>query len=71
MAKPWEKETYDFTAEGKKPKKPPRKKKPKKPAGPGSIAEDIHDELVGRNKELAPYAETGPGASKKKKRKKY
>jgi hypothetical protein len=65
MAKPWEKETYDFTGgETPKRKKPKKKKKPRKPPGPGSIAKDVHDELVARNKKLAPYAKTGPGAPK-------
>jgi hypothetical protein len=52
MAKPWEKETVDFTG-GAKKKVAPKKKAKKKKVGPGSMAEDVHDELVKRNKELA------------------
>ena len=63
--KPWE---HGYVAP-KKPSAAAKKKKKKKRRGPGSTAEDVHDELVKRNKKFAPYAETGPGAPSTYKRK--
>lgn len=77
---PKKKKKWDDKVEGKKPwehgyKSPPKPTKKKKAAagptpGVGSMAEDVHNELVKRNKKFAPYAETGPGAPKKKKKRK-
>jgi hypothetical protein len=50
--KPWE---HGYVA----PKKPTaaakKKKKKKRKAGPGSVAEDIHDEMVSRNKKIVKH----------------
>jgi hypothetical protein len=77
-----EKKKWDDEEEGRKPWEaaPTKKKKKRKKAqrqavagptpgrkGPGSMAEDVIEELTKRNKKLAPYAKTGPGAPKRRK----
>ena len=61
-----DKKKWDDKKEGKKPWEhgyvpPPKptegkkKKRRRKKVGPGSIAEDIHDEMVSRNKKIVKH----------------
>ncbi len=65
--KPWEKESYDFTGGKKKKKKKPglneidAAEQDTNYSDAFSIAQDRRK----RQKKLAPYAKTGPGAPKK------
>jgi hypothetical protein len=65
MAKPWEKETYDFTKSGKKKAKKKKGKTLNELDSEQPSATDawkLARDRKKRQKKLAPYAKTGPGA---------
>lgn len=66
MAKPWEKETYDFTGGKKKKAKKKGKSLNELDAEEPSATDawKIAQDRKKRQKKLAPYAKTGPGAPK-------